>query len=121
MPGLRRDHQVESTARRVPILELGLFDTEAMGSRESRHATVGLDTQHPTPAGSEQSRGDSCATAHIEHLASSLGEKVDQVVRIGRTRPVIAQSVGPERQSPRSILVQHPHIIAAPVSAASIM
>jgi len=74
MPRLARGQDIEEPAVAVPLLERRDLDANAGGLRDFGHASVGLDTDHRTPALSQTPRDDSRPTADVDDPARRLRE-----------------------------------------------
>ena len=119
MPRLAGHDEVERATPRVPGLERGDLDAEAVASRDRGHPHVGLDAEHRAAAGREQTADLARAAPDIEDVVATLREEiVDQRCRVARTGPVVLLGVIPEGTRPATIVVQHDQPRAATSTSA---
>jgi AcrR family transcriptional regulator len=104
VPGLTGDHGVERSSGRIPFLELGDFDGEAVTSRELGHARVDLDPQHLAAHVHERSGGEPGADPDIEKRAPGAAERV--LLRDGPSA-VTSRAVTSEARLAKGVLHSH--------------
>lgn len=91
MPGLPGDDAIEGAPGRVPILESGGLDDEALRACDSRHPRIRLDAEHRESTVSERLGRDAGADPDIENRTAGqpLDDGVDERSRISGAGAVV--------------------------------